>query len=219
MKARDHELHVVALTALYRSVTLQAEIAMYARQFRVAEALLRERLDVIGIVQREARPGDPAPATERAAAERELAQSRSGECTQRALGVAGRQYALGKAHRYDDLAVLLKRKYDDYMTCARLLPAAPDRAYVEYAALVALEESGRATQAAGHKDAADRTYRSCSDGARRIERDASDRVKRYLTTVAALCKGREDGTYAVDRPQPLDAQDAKAFAPLTLPHP
>ncbi|MBD5653670.1 MAG: hypothetical protein IAI50_00625, partial [Candidatus Eremiobacteraeota bacterium] len=60
VKASDHQLHVVALSALYRSVTLQAEIAMYARQFRVAEALLRERLDVIGIVQREARPGDPA---------------------------------------------------------------------------------------------------------------------------------------------------------------
>jgi hypothetical protein len=219
VKSSDHDVHVVALSALYRAVVLQAEIAMYSRQFRVAEALLRERLNVIDIVEREARPGDTAPAEERSAARRELGESQAGECTERALASAGRQFSLAKAHKYGDLATLLKKKYDDYAECARLVPDPADRAYVRYVGLVALEESGRAAQAAGKKSAADDAYRSCAEGAERIAHDASTRVKGYLVTVGALCKGRMDGSYAVDRPVPIDAQDGKSFQPLTLPKP
>lgn len=191
---------------------------MAVRQFRVAEPLLRERLSVIAIVAREARPGDRDPPKERASAERELAQAQAGECTERALASAGRQYALAKAHKYGDLATLLKKKYDDYVGCAQLLHVPEDRAYVRYVALVALEESGRAAQAAGRRDDADRAYRGCEDGAARESRDASTRVKGYLATVGALCRGRKDGAYAVDQPAPLDAQST-SFKPLTLPSP
>jgi hypothetical protein len=190
---------------------------MQARQFRVAEALLRERLDVIAIVAREARPGDTGPGKERAAAQRALAQSKAGECTERALASAARQYELGKAHRYGDLAVMLKKKYDDYVACERLVPLPADRAYVGYVALVALEESGRAAQAAGERDEAAITYQSCVDGAERTAHDATARVKGYLATVEALCRGRKDGTYAVDQPEPIGAPDGKTLRPLALP--
>jgi|GEM_PF-2258422 len=217
VKSGDRAQHAIALTALYRAVTLQGDIAMQVRQFRVAEALLRERLDVIRIVAKEARPGDTTAARERAAAQRALAQSKAGECTERALASAGRQFELGKAHRYADLAAMLKKKYDDYVACERLVPLPEDRAYVRYAALVALEESGRAAQAAGNRDEAATTYQTCIDGAERAARDATSRVKGYLATVEALCRGRKDGTYAVDQPEPIGATDAKSARPLALP--
>jgi hypothetical protein len=217
VKSSDRNVHAAALSAMYRSVSLQAEIALYTRQFRVAEALLHERLKLIDIVQGELRPGDNSASGERATAQRELAESQAGECTQRALASAGRQYALAKAHKYDELAGLLHKKYDDSSECARAVRDAGDRAYVEYVALVALEQSGRAMQAAGHKDAADRTYQDCVAGAERTAQAASSRVKSYLNTVGTLCRGRKNGTYAVDSPRPLDAQDGKTFSPLTLP--
>lgn len=217
VKSSDRSMHSAALSALYRSVSLQAEIALYARQFRVAEALLRERLTLIDMVRGELRPGDTSASRERATAQRELAESQAGECTQRAVASAGRQYALAKAHKYDELAALLRKKYADSSDCARAVRDAGDRAYVEYVALVALEESGRALQAAGDKDGAGRTYQDCVADAERAARTASTRVKGYLSTVETLCRGRKDGTYAVDRPRPLDAQDGKTFSPLTLP--
>ncbi|MDQ2858687.1 MAG: hypothetical protein M3R53_08585 [Candidatus Eremiobacteraeota bacterium] len=217
LKSPVRQTHVVALAALYQDVSRQASIAMFAQQYRVAEALLRERLDVLGIVAREAPPGDPAPGIERKAIQGDVADALAGQCTERALAAAASQYSLAKTHKYGELAALLRRKSNDYTACAKMPTTAAKKAYVEYLALVALEESGRASQAAGSKDDANRAYRDCITGGNGVAGAAVGRVKGYLATVTALCAGRKNGKYRIDQPQPIDASGTNAFAPLTLP--
>lgn len=217
LKSPVRQTHVVALGALYQDVSRQASIAMFAQQYRVAEALLRERLDVLGIVAREAPAGDRAPENERKSIEGDLADARAGQCTERALAMAAAQFPLAKAHKYGELAALLRHKSNDYSACAKLPTTAAKKAYVEYLALVALEESGRASQAAGNKTDANGAYRDCIGAANGAARAAAGRVKGYIATVTALCTGRKSGKYRVDQPQPIDASGSNAFAPLTLP--
>ena len=210
------QIHAVALSALYRDVSQQADIAMFAGQYKTAEALLREKLSVIDVVAREARPGDRSAAAERAQTRRDIADTVVGQCTERAYAASGQQRALAHARKFDDLAALLQRKYGDYMACAKLATAPQKRAYVQYVALVALEESGRASQAAGKPDAARDAFDRCSSGANAARNDASSVTKGYLATLVSLCDGRKSGRYRPDQPQPLDA-DTGGFRPLTLP--
>ncbi len=216
LSSTSHDLHAVSLAALYRAVSEQADIAMFAAQFKVAEALLHEKLDVLEIARREAPPGDTAVAAETAATRRDLAASVMGECTERAFLQASGQRDLAHAHKYVDLEKLMARKYADYMSCAQLTSAPQQKAYVEYIGFVALEEGGRAAQAAGQTDNAAKLFGACVDGAKRSSGYASAQTKKYLHVVTALCAGRMSGKYRVDQPQPLDSDDGK-FKPLSLP--
>ena len=217
VKSPTHQVHVVALNALYTSVSAQAEIAMFAGQYPVAESLLDEKLSVIEAIGREAQPGDKGLESARASTKRDIADARAGECTWRALASAGQQQALVKAHRYADLATLLQKKADDYGSCARFASTPEHRAYVEYLGYVALEEGGRASQAAGKRDVANGTYRTCIDGTDRSSRYAAKTVRDYLRVVNTLCRGRMSGRFRVDQPEAIDADDGKSFKPLTLP--
>jgi len=216
VKSQDRTLHGVALDALYRDVTQQAQIALFAQQFTVAEALLREKLQVLDVIAADGK-ADAALARERATTKTDIADAVAGACTVRATGSIKAQRELGQARKYGDLASLLKLKSQAYATCARLATSPPKRAYIEYVGLVALEESGRASQAAGARGDASELYRICIDGARNSRRYADAPVKGYLDTVATLCAGRKSGRYAVDQPEPLGADSGKAFKPLTLP--
>ncbi len=217
VKTGDPMLHAVALGALYRDVTQQAEIAMFAQQFTVAEALLREKLQVLDVVKADAKKPDPAIARERAVTKTDIADAIAGECTTRATATAAQQRELGRTHRYGDLATLLKRKAGDYGACAKLATSPAKRAYIEYVGLVALEESGRAAQAAGARTDASQVYRICVAGADHSATYAVAPVKGLLKTVRTLCAGRDSGKYAVDKPEPLDADNGNVFKPLTLP--
>jgi hypothetical protein len=216
LSSKDHDLHAVALAALYRAVAEQADIALFAAQYTIAEALLREKLGILDIAAREVHPGDTSVATERAATKRDLAESQAGECTERAFLHAAAERGLAHAHKYVDLEKLLVRKYDEYTSCAKMTTVPDHKAYVEYVGLVALEESGRAAQAAGQNDNATKLFDACSRGAKRSSAYASAQTKRYLDIVATLCEGRLDGKWRFDEPQPLDADDGK-FKPLSLP--
>lgn len=213
----DLRLHAVALGALYQDVAQQAEIALFAQQFAVASALLREKLQILDIVAHDAKRGDPTVAHERAATKTDLADAGAGLCTQTAMSTTSEQSALAHGRKYAELAALLRRKSGDYAACARRAPTLSKRAYLEYVDLVALEESGRAAQAAGNKRDADATYHDCLANAQRISRYARPPVTTYLIAVSALCSGRMNGRYAVDQPAPLDARDTKGFRPLVLP--
>ncbi len=217
VKTSDKLLHAVALGALYRDVTQQAEIAMFAQQFTVAEALLREKSQVLDVVKADAKKPDPAVARERATTQVDIADARAGECTTRATATAEQQRELGRTHKYGDLETLLKRKAQDYGTCAKLATSPAKRAYIEYVGLVAVEESGRAAQAAGARGDASQLYRICVDGANHSATYAVGPVKGFLKTVSTLCAGRASGKYAVDKPEPLGSDNGKAFKPLTLP--
>lgn len=213
----DRNFHAIALGALYQDVTRQAGIALFAQQFGVAQALIREKLQILDVVAQDAKPGDTSVARERKAAKIELADAGAGFCTQAAIAGAGDTSALAQAKKYPELATLLRGKSVEYEACARKAPTLYKRAYLEYVGLVALEESSRAAEAAGETDLADRGYRSCIAGAKRIVSYARAPVTTYLTTVRELCAGRLSGKYAVDQPTPLDAPAPKGFHPLTLP--
>lgn len=217
VRSNEKMLHAVALGALYRDVTQQAEIAMFAQQFSVAEALLREKLQVLDVVAADAKKADPRVARERKATKSDIADALAGECTTRATAAAGRQRELARGRKYSDLATLLKSKARDYGACARLATSPAKRAYIEYVGLVAVEESGRASQAAGARADASELYGICVAGAKRSAAYAVAPVKGFLQTVATLCAGRDNGTYAVDTPEPIDAAGGNAFKPLTLP--
>jgi hypothetical protein len=216
LSAKQHDLHAVSLAALYRAVSEQADIALFAAQYKIAEALLREKLGILDIAQRETAPGDTSVSTERAATQRDLAESLAGECTERAYLDAAPERGLARAHKYVDLEKLLAHKYDNYTTCAKLTSVRQHKAYVEYVGLVALEESGRAAQAAGQTDNANKLFTACLAGAKRSSVYASPQTKHYLAIVTTLCTGRMNGTYRFDQPEPLDADDGK-FKPLSLP--
>jgi len=216
LEARDRQTHVIALSALYRDVSMQADIAMFAAQFETAEQLLRERMSVLDAVAREARPGDTAVAAQRADVLRDLAVARAGECTEHAFVAGAPARMLAHAHKYDELAKLLQAKHQKYESCASLGATADQRAYIRYLGVVALEESGRAQQAGGHASDAHRTYSSCIDAAAGDAAGASSTTGRYLATIGQLCRGRMSGKYGVDQPQPLDAVNAH-FQPLALP--
>jgi hypothetical protein len=217
VKSPTRQIHEVALNALYTSVAAQSEIAMFAGQYAVAESLLREKLSVIEAIGKEAQPNDRGLEAARRSTLSDIADSRAGQCTWKALATAGDQQRLIRGHQYGDLATLLDRKAGDYAACARLTATPEHRAYVEYLGYVALEESGRAAQAAGRRDDATRTYRACIDGTTRSARYAATDVRGYLNVVRELCIGRADGRYRVDQPQAIDADDGKTFRPLTLP--
>jgi hypothetical protein len=216
LSSKTHDLHAVALAALYRSVSQQADIALFAGQYAVAEALLREKLSVLNIASRESPPGDTTVERERAAAKRDLAETAAGQCTERAVLQAAAERGLAHAHKYVDLEKLLARKYDEYSICAKLTIVPEHKAYVEYLGIVALEESGRAAQAAGQTDNATKLFTACTAGAKRSSPYASEQTKKYLTTVTTLCAGRMNGKWRFDQPEPLDADDGK-FKPLSLP--
>jgi hypothetical protein len=210
------QIHVVALGALYRAVSEQADIAMFAGQYKTAEALLHEKLNVLNIVQKEAKPGDPTIVSERAATKADLAATVSGECTERAYLASAPARAFSHDRRYKDLEKTLVGESAQYTACAHLATTAKHRAYIEYISLVAIEEAGRAAQAANDQDDAAKLFNLCLSGtARSIAYAASD-TKRYLTVLTALCNGRMNGTYRVDQPRPLD-QEGGAFRPLALP--
>jgi hypothetical protein len=214
--SKTHDLHAVALSAMYRSVALQADIALFAGQYALADALLREKLGLLDIAARETAPGDTTVRTERAATERDLAETDAGRCTERALLQAAAERGFAHAHAYVDLEKLLARKYAAYTACAKLTTVPAHKAYVEYLGLVALEESGRAAQAAGQTDNAAKLFTACSAGAKRSRPYASNQTKKYLATVTTLCAGRLSGKWRFDQPEPLDADDGK-FKPLSLP--
>jgi hypothetical protein len=217
VKSPTRQIHEVALNALYTSVAAQSEIAMFAGQYAVAESLLREKLSVIEAIGKEAQPNDRGLQAARQSTLRDIADTQAGQCTWKALATAGEQQRLLRAHAYGDLAKLLARKATVYDSCARLAATPEHRAYVEYLGYVALEESGRAAQAAGRRDDAKQTYRACIDGTARSARYAAPDVRGYLNVVRTLCVGRADGRYGVDQPQAIDADDGKTFRPLTLP--
>lgn len=217
VKTSDRHFHAISLGALFQDVTQQAEIAVFAQQFAVASALLREKLQIIDVVAHDSKPGDRTVATERAAAKIELADATAGLCTQTVLAGASDQKQLAKDRKFTELATLLKRKSGEYAACAMRAPTRPTRAYLEYVGIVALEESARASQAAGIADDAETSYRACVSSAGRIAAYAKAPVTGYLKTIAALCNGRRNGTYAVDQPTPIDQPDAKGFKPLVLP--
>lgn len=217
VKNDDRNFHAVALGALYRDVTQQAEIAMFAQQFTVAEALLREKLQVLDIVAADAKRNDPKIATERASTGVDIKDAIAGQCMVRSTATAPQQRAFARAHKYSELETLLKEKSRDYGTCARLATSPAKRAYIEYVGLVAVEESGRAAQAAGGTGDAKELYAICTAGAGHASSYANAPVKALLKTVAALCTGRANGTYRVDQPEPLDADDGTVFKPLRLP--
>ena len=217
VKSPDRQLHAIALGALFQDVTQQAEIAVFAQQFAVATALLREKLQIIDVVAHDAKPGDRTVATERSAAKIELADATAGLCTQTVLAGASDQKQLAKDRKFAELATLLKRKSGEYAACAAQAPTRSKRAYLEYVGVVAREESARASQAAGSAKDAETGYRACVSDAERIAQHAKSPVTGYLKTISALCTGRHDGTYAVDQPTPIDQPDAKGFKPLVLP--
>lgn len=217
VKSSTRQVHVVALNALYTTVSAQSEIAMFAGQYAVAETLLREKLSVIEAIGREAQPGDKGLESARASTQRDLADALAGQCTWKALSSAGQQQQLVRSHNYRALAPLLEKKAASYAGCARLASTAPHKAYVEYLGYVALEESGRAAQASGQRDYANRLYRTCIAGTTRSATYAENTVRGYLGTVTALCRGRMSGRYAVDQPEPIDADDGTHFRPLRLP--
>jgi len=217
VKSSDRHLHAVALGALYADVTKQAEIALFAQQFSVASALLREKLQILDVVARDAKPGDPTPTRERAETKTDLADASAGLCTQTALASARDAAPLARRRKYAELATFLRGKSAEYATCARQAPTLAKRAYLEYVGLVALEESARAAQAAGKRDDASSGYRACITGAQRASGYAKVPVRGYLTTVSELCGGRLSGRFAVDKPAPLDAPAPTGFKPLTLP--
>jgi hypothetical protein len=217
VKSPDRRLHAIALGALFQDVTQQAEIAVFAQQFAIATALLREKLQIIGVVAHDAKPGDRTIATERDAAKIELADATAGLCTQTVLAGASDQRQLAKDRKFAELAALLKRKSNNYASCALQAPTRSKRAYLAYVGIVALEESARASQAAGSASDAEMGYRACVSDAERISTYAKSPVTGYLKTIAALCTGRHDGRYAVDQPTPIDQSDAKGFKPLVLP--
>jgi hypothetical protein len=217
VKSPTRQIHEVALNSLYTAVAAQSEIAMFAGQYAVAESLLHEKLSVIEAIGKEAQPNDRGLQAARESTLRDIADTQAGQCTWKALATAGEQQQLLRAHAYGDLAKLLDRKASTYTSCARLAATPEHRAYVEYLGYVALEESGRAAQAAGRRDDAKQTYRACIDGTARSARYAAPDVRGYLNVVRALCVGRADGRYRVDQPQAIDADDGKTFRPLTLP--
>ena len=217
VKSPTRQVHVVALNALYTAVSAQSEIAMFAGQYAIAESLLREKLTVIEAVGREAQPGDKGLESARASTQRDLADTLAGQCTWKALSTAGQQQQLVRSRRYGDLSTLLKKKADDYGACARLAATPQHRAYVQYLRSVALEEGGRAAQAAGRRDDANRLYRTCLDDTVRATPDAAPTVKGELGIVTTLCRGRMAGRYRVDQPEPIDADDGKHFKPLAVP--
>lgn len=218
LTSKVKQLHVIALSALYRAVSEQSDIAMFAGQYKTAEALLREQLGVLDIAAREAKPGDPTVASERAATNTDLAASIAGSCRERAYiaGLPARGFA--HDHRYRDLEKILVDQSGQYEACAKLAATPRQKAYVEYIGLVALEESGRAAQAANDKHNADKLFDACLSGAARVDGYASAYTKRYLATLTSLCDGRKSGKYRVDQPRPLD-REGETFKPLALPSP
>ena len=216
-KSSVRQVHVLSLGALYTAVSAQSEIAMFAGQYAVAEALLREKLSVIDAIGKEARPGDRGLDAARRSTEGDIADALAGQCTWKALAVAGRQQQLLRSHKYGDLSTLLQKKASDYAACSRLAATPQHRAYVEYLGYVALEEGGRAAQAAGQRNDASRLYRSCIVGTSRAEGYAERSVKGYLDTVNVLCRGRMNGKYRIDQPEPMDADDGSHFKPLSIP--
>ena len=217
VKTSNRHLHAVALEAMFQDVTQQAEIAVFAQQFAVASALLREKLQIIDVVAHDSKPGDPAVARERSAAKIDLADATAGLCTQTVLAGATDQKQLARDRKFGELATLLEEKSGQYAACAVKAPTHWKRAYLEYVGIVALEESARASQAAGDTSDAQVRYRACISDANRITAYAKAPVTEYLKTIAVLCTGRRDGTYAVDQPTPIDQPDAKGFKPLVLP--
>jgi hypothetical protein len=218
LTSKIKQLHVIALSALYHAVSQQADIAMFAGQYKTAEALIREQLGVLDIAAREAKPGDPTVATERAAAKADLAASLAGSCRERAYlaGLPARQFA--HDHRYKDLEKILIDQSAEYEACAKLAASPRQKAYVEYSSLVALEESGRAAQAANDNGNANKLFKACLSGAARANGYAQGNTKQYLATVTGLCSGRMSGKYRVDQPRPLD-REGESFKPLALPSP
>jgi hypothetical protein len=216
LSSKVKQLHVISLSALYRTVSEEADIAMFAGQYKTAEALLREDLGVLDIASREARPGDPSVAVERTAVQRAIADSLSGECTERAYLSGQPARAFAHDHRYKDLEKILAGQYVAYSACARLATTTRKRTYTEYVALVALEESGRAAQADGDRDDATKLFGACLKGAARSAPQASGNTKHYLAILADLCEGRMSGKYRVDQPRPLD-REGVGFKPLALP--
>ncbi len=216
VKSSDRHLHAIALGALYQDVTQQAEIALFAQQFGVARALLQEKMQVLDVVAHDGKPGGEV-GRERSQTKIDLADASAGLCTQGALASASDARRLAHDKKYGDLANFLKKKSGEYESCARKAPTLSTRAYLEYVGFVALEESARASQAAGRTDDASAGYRSCIAGAEHASAYAKSPVKSYLTTVGKLCTGRMRGTYAVDQPAPIDAPEPKGFRPLTLP--
>jgi hypothetical protein len=208
------QIHVVALGALYTAVTAQSEIAMFAGQYRVAEALLREKLNVLDAIGKVAKPGDAGLADARAATEADIADALAGICTFKALSVAGRQQTLLRTHAFGELAKLLLAKWADYEGCSRLAATPQHRAYVEYLGYVALEEGGRAAQASGDAAHADRAYRTCIAGTGQAAAAAAPAVRGYLKNVKALCRGRLTRQLGVNQPQPIDADDGSRFRPV-----
>jgi hypothetical protein len=215
LSSKVRQLRLVALSALYRAVSEQADIAMFAGQYETATALLHEQMSVLDIAAREAKPGDPAVATERERTQRDLATSLSGECTERAYVAGSPARSFAHDHRFKDLEKILAGQYAQYSACATIATSPAKRAYVQYEALVALEESGRAAQAAGDASGARKLFRACLAGSARV-RNASVDTERYLAIVTQLCKGRMNGTYRVDQPRPLD-REGEVFRPLALP--
>ena len=217
VKSTNKQVRAVSISVLYRDVGEQAEIALFTQHFPLAEALLREKQDVLRALA-QSRPGaDAGIARERASIATDLRDAKAGECTNAALGAARSQGDLGKAHRYADLAQLLFVKSQAYEACAPQATTPAKRAYVRYESLVALEESGRAAQAAGDGDLAKMRYTDCLSKTNDASKDASKNVRKYLTTVHSVCKARMLGNYPVDKPEPLDRDAAKTFEPLGMP--
>jgi len=218
LSSKVKQLHTVALSALYRAVSQQADIAMFAGQYKTAEALLREQLGVLDIAAREARPGDPAIALERAEAKNDLADSIAGACRERAYlaGLPARGFA--HDHRYRDLEKIRVGQATQYEACAKTATTPRQKAYDEYVALVALEESGRAAQAAQDDSDAGKLFRACLSNASRVAKYATGTTKHYVAIVTGLCDGRMSGKYGVDEPRPLD-REGETFRPLALPNP
>jgi hypothetical protein len=69
VKSSTRQIHVIALNALYTDVSAQAEVAMYAGQYAVAETIFREKLSVLDAIGQEARPGDKGLQAARASTE------------------------------------------------------------------------------------------------------------------------------------------------------
>lgn len=208
LSSKDRQIHAIAVSAMYRSVSQQADIAMFASQYSVAETLLREKLSLLETAAKEARPGERGIPVERAAIARDLASAHAGECTEAASAAAGSEHGLAHARKFDELGTLLETKFLNYTKCAQMEPSPGQRAYIQYAALVALEESGRADQAAGKHDEANSAYRACLDGVAHALPDAAGQTKRYLGALTLVCQGRMSGKFGVDQPQPLGSLDA-----------
>ncbi len=219
VKSPDKQIHAVSASALYRDVGEQAEIALFSQHFPLAEALLREKRDVLRMLQAD-RPAqnDAEFSRERVSIATDLQDAKAGECTTGALGDARNQGDLGRQHKYSELADLLARKARAYDRCATLTTTPQKRAYVVYESLVALEESGRAAQGAGDDATAHDRFTSCVAKANGTLHMASPVVRNYLTIVHDLCKGRMQGKIAFDQPTPLDQDAGKSFVPLGLPN-